>query len=161
MSFCLLQRRQRRQARGERARDVRRSKGWKRERRQQGRKAEIKTRRGEFRAEDFLWWDRGIIWLGNFELHYEEPCTVSARGQLHEHDTTACANITNVNRGAAEQVYCPFLLLQTVWLMCSLIFFSHSHRDPGPFSMGIIKEMYIHLKNTPPRCIRGVTTGWF
>lgn len=48
--------------------------------------------------------DRGIILLGNFELHYNEPCTVSARGQLHAHCMTPCVDTANVNRGASEQV---------------------------------------------------------
>lgn len=79
MSFCLLQHRQRRQARRERER-TRGSKGWRRET-----KAEKNTRRGEFKAEDFLSWDRGIIWLGNLKLHHEEPHTFSAWGRLRAH----------------------------------------------------------------------------
>lgn len=82
---------------------------------EEGKKATGKKKLRERQAEgssgkeDFLWWDRGVILLGNYEFHYEALCTVLAWGQLHVRCTAVCVDIANVSRSACEQVIVRFL----------------------------------------------------
>lgn len=143
----------------ERVRGLKEAEDRRRDRRQQERKTKIKMRRGEFSREDFLWWDRGIILLRN----YEEPCTVLAWGQLHAPCRTACVDIANVNHGAAEQVIVLFPLLQTVWLMCLPTLCSAPEPEACLLSMGIIREGTHSSKSyqSPAKRSRGITTEHF
>lgn len=105
-------------------RETIKERGGREEKEQQGRENEITTRTGSFLREDFLWWDRGIILLGNSELHYEEPSRIWAWGRSHTHCMTLAIDIANGECGTSKQLIVCFVGTQA-WLMAFLVSFQH------------------------------------